>query len=48
MQLDEAVAELKRSNGTQIDPRVVEVLIAPLDGYTETAAPPKIALAAIV
>jgi HD-GYP domain-containing protein (c-di-GMP phosphodiesterase class II) len=48
MPLDEAVAELKRTSGTQFDPRVVEVLIASLDGYTETAAPPKIALAAIV
>jgi HD-GYP domain-containing protein (c-di-GMP phosphodiesterase class II) len=46
--LHEAVAELRRSSGTQFDPRVVDALIGSLDGYTEPAAPSKIALAAIV
>ena len=48
MPLDEAVAELKRTSGTQFDPRVAEALIASLDGYTETVTPQKISLAAIV
>ena len=47
MPLHEAVAELRRSSGTQFDPRVVDALIASL-GYAEPAAPQKIALAAIV
>jgi HD-GYP domain-containing protein (c-di-GMP phosphodiesterase class II) len=45
MPLDEAVAELMRSSGTQFDPRVVDVLIASLDGYGDSVvAPPKIEL----
>jgi HD-GYP domain-containing protein (c-di-GMP phosphodiesterase class II) len=45
MPLDEAVAELRRSSGTQFDPRVVDALIASLAGYAgSVAAPPKIEL----
>ena len=46
MPLDEAVAELRRSSGTQFDPRVVDALIASLDGYDagSVVAPPKIEL----
>jgi HD-GYP domain-containing protein (c-di-GMP phosphodiesterase class II) len=45
MPLDEAVAELRRSSGTQFDPRVVDALIASLAGYAGSeAAPPKIEL----
>jgi len=47
MPLDEAVAELRRSTGTQFDPRVVDALIASLDGYGASepmAAPRKIEL----
>jgi putative nucleotidyltransferase with HDIG domain len=43
--LHEAVAELRRSSGTQFDPRVVEALIACVDGYGDSAvALPKIEL----
>ena len=48
MPLHEAVAELRRSSGTQFDPRVVDALIGSLDGYAEPATPPKLAVAAIV
>jgi HD-GYP domain-containing protein (c-di-GMP phosphodiesterase class II) len=48
MPLNEAVAELRRSSGTQFDPHVVDALITSLDGYAEPAAQPKIAIAAIV
>jgi HD-GYP domain-containing protein (c-di-GMP phosphodiesterase class II) len=45
MPLDEAVAELQRSSGTQFDPLVVDALIASLDSYEEpVAALPKIEL----
>jgi HD-GYP domain-containing protein (c-di-GMP phosphodiesterase class II) len=43
MPLNEAVAELRRSSGTQFDPRVVDALIASLQGDS-VAAPPKIEL----
>jgi HD-GYP domain-containing protein (c-di-GMP phosphodiesterase class II) len=43
--LEEAVAELRRSSGTQFDPRVVEALSGSLDGYGDSVtAPPKIEL----
>jgi HD-GYP domain-containing protein (c-di-GMP phosphodiesterase class II) len=43
--MSEAVAELRRSSGTQFDPRVADALIASLDGYEDSvAAPPKIEL----
>jgi HD-GYP domain-containing protein (c-di-GMP phosphodiesterase class II) len=48
MPMCEAIAELRRSSGTQFDPRVVDALIASLDGYAEPVAPRKISLAAIV
>ena len=48
MPLHEAVAELRRSSGTQFDPRVVNALIGSLDGYAEAAEPQKITLSAIV
>jgi HD-GYP domain-containing protein (c-di-GMP phosphodiesterase class II) len=48
MPLDEAVAEVRRSSGTQFDPRVVDALIASIDGYAEPVTPPDIALTAIV
>jgi HD-GYP domain-containing protein (c-di-GMP phosphodiesterase class II) len=47
MPLAEAVAELRRSSGTQFDPQVVDALIRSLDGYGASepmAAPPKIEL----
>jgi len=46
MPLEDAVAELRRSSGTQFDPRVVGALIASLDGYpgSGAAALPKIEL----
>jgi HD-GYP domain-containing protein (c-di-GMP phosphodiesterase class II) len=46
MPLDEAVAELWRSSGTQFDPRVVDALVASLEDYetVSVAAPPKIEL----
>jgi HD-GYP domain-containing protein (c-di-GMP phosphodiesterase class II) len=46
MPLDEAVAELWRSSGTQFDPRVVDALVASLEDYEtgSVAAPPKIEL----
>ena len=45
MPLDDAVAELMRSSGTQFDPRIVDALIASLDGYGDSVvAPPKIEL----
>ena len=45
MPMGEAVAELRRSSGTQFDPRVVDTLIASLAGYAgSVAAPPKIEL----
>jgi HD-GYP domain-containing protein (c-di-GMP phosphodiesterase class II) len=41
----DAVAELRRSSGTQFDPRVVDTLIVSLAGYAgSVAAPPKIEL----
>jgi HD-GYP domain-containing protein (c-di-GMP phosphodiesterase class II) len=49
MPLDEAVAELRRSSGTQFDPQVVDALIASLDGASEPApAPSQVAATAIV
>jgi HD-GYP domain-containing protein (c-di-GMP phosphodiesterase class II) len=45
MPLDEAVAELRRSSGTQFDPQVVDALIASLGNYAESVvALPKIEL----
>ena len=46
MPLEDAVAELRRSSGTQFDPSVVGALIASLDGYpgSGAAALPKIEL----
>jgi HD-GYP domain-containing protein (c-di-GMP phosphodiesterase class II) len=46
MLLDDAVAELWRSSGTQFDPRVVDALVAPLEDYEtgSVVAPPKIEL----
>jgi HD-GYP domain-containing protein (c-di-GMP phosphodiesterase class II) len=46
MPLDDAVAELWRSSGTQFDPRVVDALVAPLEDYEtgSVVAPPKIEL----
>ena len=41
MPLAEAVGELRRSSGTQFDSRVVDALIASLDGYAASVAPPK-------
>ena len=48
MPMCEAIEELRRSSGTQFDPRVVDALIASLDGYTEPVTPQKISLATIV
>jgi HD-GYP domain-containing protein (c-di-GMP phosphodiesterase class II) len=45
MPLEDAIAELRASSGTQFHPTVVDALIASLDGQAETvSAPPKIEL----